>query len=164
MVGGMAVTNPSERGARVRFPPPVVFAACLLCGIALGRVAPAPALPLDRTLRIAVGALVLASGVGLVLSARLLFLRTKQSPVPWTPTPELIVAGPYRLTRNPMYAGISLVQVGVGIVSANPWLFLAAAVALGIVHRIAVVPEEEYLAARFGAPYEEYRRRVRRYL
>jgi protein-S-isoprenylcysteine O-methyltransferase Ste14 len=59
-------------------------------------------------LRIAAGVLILAGGVSLVVSARILFTRTGQNPIPWKPTPELILQGPYCFTRNPMYVGVTL--------------------------------------------------------
>ena len=91
-------------------------------------------------------------------------MRTGQSPVPWKPTPELIFAGPYRFTRNPMYVGATFIVVGLGVSLDAVLASLAAPIALLIVHFIAVRPEERYLREKFGAPYEEYLRRVRRYL
>src|SRR3974390_3376072 len=92
-----------ERGAQVRFPPPVVFLVAILLGVMVQRMAVPLRLPFAPGLRIAAGVLIFVCGVSLVVSARILFLRTSQSPIPWKPTPELILQGPYRFTRNPMY-------------------------------------------------------------
>lgn len=150
--------------AKVRFPPPLVFVLTLVGGIAVSRLGAAPGLPFERTVRIAVGAIVVAFGIALIVTARLHFMRTGQSPVPWKPTPELIFAGPYRFTRNPMYVGATFIVVGLGVSLDAVLASLAAPIALLIVHFIAVRPEERYLREKFGAPYEEYLRRVRRYL
>jgi protein-S-isoprenylcysteine O-methyltransferase Ste14 len=149
--------------AKVRFPPPLVFVIALAAGFAASRLRVAE-LPLAHPLRVALGVLVAAAGIAFIASARVHFMRTGQSPVPWKPTPELILGGPYRFTRNPMYVGATLVTVGLGIALDAVLASLAAPFALAVVHFIAVRPEERYLREKFGAPYEEYLRRVRRYL
>jgi protein-S-isoprenylcysteine O-methyltransferase Ste14 len=154
----------AERGARVSFPPPLIFLAAIFLGVAVPYAgAPAHA-PVERAMSLIGGIVVLALGVGLIASARILFVRTGQSPAPWRPTPELILNGPYRFTRNPMYVGCTLVVLGLGLASNNLWISLSAAPALLAVHFIAVLPEERYLSAKFGGRYETYLARVRRYL
>lgn len=151
-------------GARVRIPPPLVFLAGVLAGIALQRfVAPAH-LPVARAMAIAGGVLLLLAGIALVGSAIRLFVRTGQDPAPWKPTPELVFSGPYRFTRNPMYVGMALFQLGLGAVLDNLWVAALALAALAIVHVIAVLPEERYLVEKFGEDYRTYLRQVRRYL
>jgi protein-S-isoprenylcysteine O-methyltransferase Ste14 len=160
----MAQSNPAEKGARVRFPPPLVFLGGILVGVACAYVvAPAP-LPVGRTAGVVAGLVLLAAGVSLAASARVLFSRTGQSPVPWKPSPELILQGPYRFTRNPMYVGLTLVQAGLGLGMNNLWIVLFALPALLTVHLIAVRPEERYLTEKFGESYTRYLSRVRRYL
>jgi protein-S-isoprenylcysteine O-methyltransferase Ste14 len=111
-----------------------------------------------------VGIVVLLGGLAIIISARTLFIRTGQNPAPWKPTPELILRGPYRFTRNPMYVGVTCFQIGLGVAVGNPWISLLAPVALLTVHFIAVLPEEKYLAEKFGPSYHEYCASVRRYL
>lgn len=159
----MAKTETGD-GARVRFPPPLVFLLGLLFGYGLNRVVPLPPVPLDRNARIGVGLLVIAAGLVPIAWARVHFVRTKQNPIPWKPTPELIFQGPYLYTRNPMYVGMTLLQVGLGIAFNLWWSALLAPASLAIVHVIAVRPEEAYLSKKFGQPYRDYLGRVRRYL
>jgi protein-S-isoprenylcysteine O-methyltransferase Ste14 len=92
------------------------------------------------------------------------FRRIGRRPEPWFPSPALIVEGPYRFTRNPMYVGLTSIQIGVGAALDNGWVVLLAVPALLLVHLIAVIPEERYLEETFGAGYAELKRRVRRYL
>jgi len=115
-------------------------------------------------LRIAAGVAIVAGGVSLIGSARTWFLRTGQSPIPWKPSPELIFQGPYRFTRNPMYVGLTLLVVGLGLAVNDLWVSLCAAPALLIVHFIAVLPEERYLTEKFGKDYLSFLARVRRYI
>lgn len=158
------MSNSTERGARVRFPPPLVFLSALLGGIAMGHfVLRAPA-PFGRTLGVAAGGLIVAVGIAVIVSARVWFTRTGQSPTPWKPSPSLILQGVYRFTRNPMYLGATTILLGLGVMLDNLWVCLFGLVALGIVHIIAVLPEERYLSEKFGESYTRYRDRVRRYL
>ena len=153
-----------ERGARVSFPPPLVFLGALLLGVAVNLwLWPAPDAGY-RTLSIGAGVVIMAAGIALVVAARVLFFRTKQSPIPWKPTPEMIFSGPYRFTRNPMYVGITLLLIGIGLAFNNLWISALALPALMIIHVIAVVPEEAYLSEKFGDSYRAYLTRVRRYL
>jgi protein-S-isoprenylcysteine O-methyltransferase Ste14 len=101
------MTVPTKVGAKVRFPPPLVFLAAIVLGVIVQRKAVPLSLVFARGLRLAPAVLILACGVGLVASARILFKRTGQNPIPWKPTPELILQGPYRFTRNPMYVGVT---------------------------------------------------------
>ena len=158
----MAVSN--EDRAKVRFPPPLVFLGAIVLGVIVQRKAVPLSLVFARGLRLAAAVLILACGVSLVASARILFKRTGQNPIPWKPTPELILQGPYRFTRNPMYVGVTLFVIGLGLALNNLWISLFAAPALLVVHFIAVLPEERYLAEKFGDSYRIFLAQVRRYL
>lgn len=160
----MVRTNSIEQGARVRFPPPLVFLGGILLGVALEyTVVPAP-VPSGRTVSVIGGLLVLMAGLGFIIAARIFFTRTGQSPIPWRPSPSLILKGPYRLTRNPMYVGMTLLEFGFGLALNNLWISLFAVPALLAVHFIAVLPEERYLSDKFGDSYKAYLAQVRRYL
>jgi protein-S-isoprenylcysteine O-methyltransferase Ste14 len=155
---------PVERGAQVRFPPPLVFLGFVLLGVATHHLLrPAPA-PMPTALRIISGLIVLVGGAAVGGFARMHFVRTGQSPVPWKPSPELILEGPYRFTRNPMYLGMTLFEAGLGLAVNNLWITLFALPALLTVHLTAVLPEERYLTGKFGESYRSYLARVRRYL
>ena len=154
----------ADRGANVRFPPPFVFLGFALLGAAVQYVSTPLHLPVSRGITIAAGIVAIGAAFALVLAARNLFARTGQNPRPWTPTPELVLAGPYRYTRNPMYVGMTLFQIGLGLALDNAWIVLLSPAALLAVHLIAVRPEERYLTAKFGADYTAYLAQVRRYI
>jgi protein-S-isoprenylcysteine O-methyltransferase Ste14 len=100
--------------------------AGILLGVAAAYlVGPAP-LPVPRAVGACIGVLVLALGVALIVSARTHLVRTGQSPIPWKPSPELIVKGPYRFTRNSMYVGITLIEIGLGVALDNLWVLMTA--------------------------------------
>lgn len=154
----------AEQGAAVRFPPPLIFLIWTLVGVGANfEVARAP-VPVARTISAVAGVLILLIGVGIVASARTHFTRTGQSPMPWKPSPELILQGPYRFTRNPMYVGVTVIQIGLGVALSNLWIALFAPLSLLTVHFVAVLPEERYLSEKFGNSYKTYLTQVRRYL
>ena len=160
----MAQSNSVEQGAHVRFPPPLVFLSAILLGVVFEYfVVPAP-VPVGRAISAIGGLLLLVVGLGFIASARILFTRTGQSPIPWKPSPALILKGPYRFTRNPMYLGVTLCELGLGLAVNNLWISLFAVPALVTVHFIAVRPEERYLSEKFGESYKAYLAQVRRYL
>jgi len=159
----MSQVESAERGANVRFPPPLVYIAFILLGVALRYAAPFP-VPGPRFAAIAAGVAVLLAGLWLMADAWKLFARTGQHPAPWTPSPELVLAGSYRFTRNPMYLGMTCIQAGLGLELNNLWISALAAFSLLVVHFVAVVPEERYLSEKFGESYKGYFSKVRRYL
>ena len=149
-----------QGGARVRLPPPLVFLAAIVAGWFV------PGLRLHgyHGLRIGVGLALVAAGLAVGLGAIRLFRKTGQDARPWMPTPELVFDGPYRFTRNPMYVGMVAFTLAAAALSGHLWIAVLAPFALALVHFTAVLPEERYLAAKFGEPYLSYKTRVRRYL
>ncbi|HJZ87710.1 MAG TPA: isoprenylcysteine carboxylmethyltransferase family protein [Polyangia bacterium] len=152
-----------QGGARVRFPPPVVFLGFLLLGAFVHYLVPLR-FPLAGSIRLGAGALLVVVAIVLFLTAMRLFRATGQHPRPWLPTPSLIVEGPYRFSRNPLYLALTLVQIGVGLLLDDVWILALSAASLAVVHFIAVLPEEAYLLDKFGEPYRKYMASVRRYL
>ena len=79
-------------------------------------------------------------------------------------SPSLVLEGPYRFTRNPMYVGMTLLQVAIGLALGIAWVVVGAALSLTVVHFAAVLPEERYLEEKFGEDYRQFCARVHRYL
>lgn len=151
-------------GARVRFPPPLVFLGLMGLGAALEQWIWPLAVPLAFWPRMLIGAVVALGGAVMILTANVWFKRTGQHPAPWKPSPELVLKGIYRHTRNPMYVGMTLIQLGLGVALDSGWMAVLSLLALVTVHFMAVRPEEAYLAEKFGEGYLRYKARVRRYL
>ena len=86
------------------------------------------------------------------------------TPAPIDPPKELVVTGLYRYVRNPMYVGVLLVIIG-HFLWFGFWNLLIYALVVFIAFNIFVIfYEEPNLKQRFGAAYEEYLRRVPRWL
>jgi protein-S-isoprenylcysteine O-methyltransferase Ste14 len=148
--------------AGVRIPPPVIYIAGFLGGIALEAAFPIAGLP--STVALVAGFVGVAIWLALDGSAMLLFLRAKTSMVPMKPTAALVTSGPYRVTRNPMYLGMAFLYVGLALLLGEIWSLAFLPVVLFVVDRQVIAREERYLEAKFGEAYREYKSRVRRWL
>ncbi len=155
-------TAPS-RGAAVRFPlPPALFAVPLVGALLLDKVRPLPLSggPGSTT----VGVVLAVGGVLFSLSGAATVLRHRTTVVPHRPVSHLVTAGPFRVSRNPMYTGHAISLVGAALWAGSWWPLAADALAVALTRQLVIVPEEDYLTERFGAEYEHYRSRVRRWL
>jgi len=149
------------RGPHVIAPPPLLFAGPWLGGVVLDVLLPLPSLP--SGLRLA-GAPVLAAGAALV-GWFFTTMRRAGTPVDPREAPTaLVTVGPFRLTRNPGYVGLTLMYVGLSLLAASRWPLVVLPAALVSVDRGVIVREERYLEQRFGSDYRGYRRRVRRWI
>jgi protein-S-isoprenylcysteine O-methyltransferase Ste14 len=76
---------------------------------------------------------------------------------------QMVLAGPYALSRNPMYVAWTIVYLGIALVVSTAWLLLLLPAVLSWTH-LTVVREERSLEGRFGTAYQGYKTSVRRYL
>jgi protein-S-isoprenylcysteine O-methyltransferase Ste14 len=76
----------------------------------------------------------------------------------------LVDTGPYRLTRNPMYLGMITLQLALAFVFSLEWSLIVAPFLWAALNWGVVVHEETYLKRKFGAPYEGFLQRTRRWL
>src|SRR6516162_3309673 len=134
--------------AGVRVPPPLLYALAVLGGYVLNRQWP---LPVGEGAVINVLALTFAfAGLALAVSSIRNFRRSRTSIVPIRPATALVISGPYRFTRNPMYVSMAAMTFAAGV--------------LLIVRVFVIGPEERYLQRRFGADYAAYMHQVRRWV
>ncbi len=83
---------------------------------------------------------------------------------PRMPATTLVVGGPFRYSRNPMYLGRTLLYLGLALLANAVWV-VAALVPVQIVIHYGVIKREEcYLDRRFGDAYRRYRALVRRWI
>jgi protein-S-isoprenylcysteine O-methyltransferase Ste14 len=75
----------------------------------------------------------------------------------------LVVYGPYRWVRHPLYSSAALLVVAISLIAAN-WFFLAAGVALLSILIVRTRTEEQNLVLRFGDSYERYMKRTGRFV
>jgi protein-S-isoprenylcysteine O-methyltransferase Ste14 len=80
------------------------------------------------------------------------------------PTNSIVLRGPFRFSRNPIYLSMVLLQVGIGIWANSLWFVGSAVIAAALLWWGVISREERYLERKFGAAYLSYKGRVRRWL
>jgi protein-S-isoprenylcysteine O-methyltransferase Ste14 len=112
----------------------------------------------------ATGVAVTALGAVLVLWCLLTFTFVgKGTPAPFDPPRHLVVRGPYRFLRNPMYVGAGTALAGAALFYESPALAGYVAAFLLITHAFVRLYEEPTLRSTFGREYDDYCRRVGRW-
>ncbi len=155
--------DPAPKHPGVKFPPPFLFAGGLGLGYLVHRSWPLPWVP-GGIPRFGLGWALVALGLALGAWGFITFLLARTAILPHHPASRLVYAGPYKFTRNPMYVGLTGVYLGVSTLIDSLWPMLLLPVVLGALYRWVIRREERYLAAEFGAAYDDYRRKVRRWL
>jgi protein-S-isoprenylcysteine O-methyltransferase Ste14 len=113
----------------------------------------------------AAGLLLIAAGASVLLAAFVGFATEgRGTPAPVAPTERLVIAGPYRYVRNPMYLAVIALIVGQGLLLGRPILYGYAAVIAAVSVAFVRWYEEPFLRRRYGAEYEEYAKTVRPWL
>lgn len=100
-------------------------------------------------------------GVVVLLDAFVRFARADGTPAPPVPTAHLVIVGPYRFVRNPMYVAVLAIILGQALLFGSWWTVVYAAIALTAVLLFVRFYEEPTLEAAYGEEYREYRRNVR---
>lgn len=110
------------------------------------------------------GMAVTAVGAGLALWCVVTFAVVgRGTPAPFDPPRRLVIRGPYRYVRNPMYIGAALALAGAALFYRSGPLTAYLGVFLVIAHLFVVWYEEPTLRRTFGDDYAVYCRRVRRW-
>jgi protein-S-isoprenylcysteine O-methyltransferase Ste14 len=111
------------------------------------------------------GAVLIAAGFALAFSAAGLFRRegTELNPTS-SENKKLVVRGPFGFTRNPMYLGLVLVSLGIAFCSGSLPLFVVPLLVFATANWVHIPFEEAKMSRQFGASFDDYTRRVRRWV
>lgn len=146
-------------------PPPVWLMGTLVAGLRINRSWPLRLYPAAaHTPFLIAGYVAMAAAAALVVGGALLVLQRRTTLVPGGRAAALIVDGPYRLSRNPMYLGLTLLYLGITLATGVAWPLLLLPLPLWIIDRRIIAFEEQTLEAIFGDAYRAYQRRVRRWI
>lgn len=159
----MSVLFPGDRVGMIA-PPPVIFAVPLAAGWLLDRIAPWPITVEAHDARVTMATVLLIVGLAVAFSAVATFLAAGTPILPLEPATTIVKRGPYRFTRNPMYVGLTLVTLSLALYMNTAWALLLVPVAVAVIDRGVIVPEERYLQHHFAEQYAAYKRQVRRWL
>ena len=147
-----------------KVPPPVV---ALICGgIAWLLAAGAPSLSYQVSYRVPIAIGFVLIGLALDISRLLAFRAVKTTVNPLAPdrTTAMVQSGPYQFTRNPMYLGMASMLMGYCAYLSNPVSLAGVIIFVAYITRFQIIPEERVLAVKFGEPFMQYSRSVRRWL
>ena len=142
--------------------PPIIALAAIVLSVLAGFVIslPFPHGPAFRS----VGVLVLLGVVAIDLWSVLTLRAAHTTVLPMRKSTNLVTTGPFGLSRNPIYIANILLLLALALILGNAWFVVFAATTAVGMQKFAVEREELHLLAVFGAEYEAYCRRVRRWL
>jgi protein-S-isoprenylcysteine O-methyltransferase Ste14 len=111
------------------------------------------------------GSVLLLLGVASALWASSIF-RLKGTDL--NPTSEtnklLVVTGPFRVSRNPMYLGLVLTTLGIAFCVGSLPMFAVPVLVFATTHGVHIPFEEAKMRRQFGSQFDDYTRRTRRWL
>lgn len=161
----MPDTRPPGRlaTALLRVPVPWVFVLTYLAGAGLealfhlGRFA-------NYRFLTPTGSLIFVLGGALAAWGWFIFRSRRTTRVPGEASSTLVTWGPYQFTRNPMYIGLAVAYLGEACIQHQAIPVILLPITIAYLNQIVIPLEEERLRAVFGYEYEQYARRVRRWL
>ena len=142
--------------------PPVYFLAAMLVMSGLHFL-----LPIRHVLSgfwAYLGGTVIGASVVLAVVSAGLFDQHGTTIKPFEESTTLVITGPFKYSRNPMYLGLVGILVGLAFVLGTATPVVVIPVFVWLITRRFIVVEEAALAARFGDQYAAYKARVRRWL
>ena len=109
-------------------------------------------------------ALLVLGFVALLWCVRDFFVSGTGTLAPWAPPTRLVVVGLYRSSRNPMYVAIAFMLAGWALSLASRSLLIYTIVVAVAFHLRVVLAEESWLSRKHGSEWEQYKRRVPRWM
>lgn len=141
--------------------PPHVALGSLIAVVILHYLFPTPVIPKPLNY---FGILFFAAGISILFWSFGLFKKKGTPILPGQKPSALVIEGPYKFTRNPMYLGVTTVLLGTAVYLGDVLAFLAPAVFFIFVS-IRFIPREEKLMEKlFGKKYLGYKKSVRRWI
>jgi protein-S-isoprenylcysteine O-methyltransferase Ste14 len=160
------MSNPinKSKGPGVYIPPPLFYIIIFIVSVLIQKQIPiADSLFHTVTLKV-VGLFFII--ISLFFSARSLrqFIRSKNTLILIKPATTLQTTGIYEISRNPMYMGLIIIYLGITCFIGNWWNIILLPLLIVIIQEYVIKHEEKYLHLEFGQQYEEYKKKVRRWL
>ena len=156
--------NNQKDGVSVVVKPPILFLAFLILGIALHFMVKLTIFSESSVgYGYIIGALLILSGVSLIIWAAKTFKKLGETPHHGKPIHSIMTSGPFQFTRNPMYLSLTSIYIGLSLIINTYWLLLFLPFVLIILHYGVILREEKYLEKKFKEEYVSYKSQVRRW-
>jgi protein-S-isoprenylcysteine O-methyltransferase Ste14 len=147
----------------VKLPPPVWTLIYLIIAGAISAYYPWREVVDLRV--IPLGVLLLAVGFASAFWAAGLFRREGTEINPTSEAnKKLVVSGPFRYTRNPMYLGLVLASTGIAFLAGSLPMFVVPVLVFATANWVHIPFEEAKMRRQFGAAFDDYTRRTRRWV
>ena len=109
------------------------------------------------------GLIFIITAIVIISSALKVFKLNSEDPNPTTKSTQIFCHGIYKYTRNPMYLGLILFQVGLGMILSMTHIIFFS-IFTYLIYRYGVIEKEEvYLSEKFGQSYKKYMQKTRRW-
>ena len=147
----------------VKLPPPIwMFIYLIIAGVASASYAWKAIVDLTF---IPLGVPLIAAGLGLAFWAAALFRREGTEINPTSETnKKLVISGPFRFTRNPMYLSLTLFSLGIALCAGSLPMFAVPLLVFATANWVHIPFEEAKMRRQFGAAFDDYTRRTRRWV
>ncbi len=154
----------NDRPNRIPWPP-IIYLSAVILGLIVDVNMPLPWISgIFETVLQGIGAVLAIGALGLDVIAVQTFREHQTTILPNKGASNLITSGPFAWSRNPIYVGNTLLVLGAGLFFGKLWLIILAPIAALITQKLAIEREERHLAAKFGAAWDDYAKRVRSWL
>lgn len=110
------------------------------------------------------GSLLIICGLFIDVWAAGLFKKSGTPVIPFHKSTALVIEGPFKFSRNPMYLGMVLIQLGIAGILGNPLTLIPIGLFVLIIRVRFINGEEQFLETIFGEDYLSYKKTVRRWL
>ena len=148
----------------VKFPPPLIFLLFLVAGWGFEHWVIDYSFGLVEMVRRGIAVVFILAGLSLDGLAAGQMRRHNTAVEPWKGATTLLTAGLFGLTRNPIYLGFILTYCGFAVAMDAPVALGLLVVCIALIDRLVIPREEAHLSAVFGAAYDDYRQKVRRWI
>jgi len=148
--------------AGVRVPPPLIYLGFLIAGLALGSNWARGEVGDQANLFLGLIVFVIAG----VMAAKSVPRHKKEGSniEPWKPTAKIFSDGIYARSRNPIYLAMAIAYAGIAIAGGSVAALILLVPCLLVMRYYVIAREERYLQRKFGAEYEVYQSKVRRWI
>lgn len=148
----------------VYFPPPLLYVLVFLAAVFVQKKVSIDVSVFHLQITKIAGILLLGISLFFLVTSLMKFFQSKNTLIPVKPASSLQTNGIYGITRNPMYAGLAIVYLGITCFIGNWWNIILFPLLFLIIQEYVIKKEEKYLEREFGQQFRDYRKKVRRWL
>lgn len=153
-------TSPTPDTPDVKILPPTMLVMFIAAGLVLDFIVP---VNMGRWIGW-LGLVLLCASFGITGWCKGLFQKAGTNVPPNKPATALVITGPYKFSRNPIYLSMVLCYAGMALIADAPLMLLLTAPLIYILQEKVIKPEEEYLQRKFGEEYMTFFTSVRRWI